>query len=858
MTFERLGVIILGVLALTGGITPSALAQGTPAWLERLFPYTGEPDTFAHRLQRVSADEVPLPDGRMAGRVVLRFLYRSFDGTTTAGTARMYLPPELADGTVTTAPLIDNAGYPLDEGGGLRYAGKGLIVVHPHEEPDNPMVRGPNLDRALLHACRQLPFVDDSRVFIHGGSAGGYTTLMLAAETFPLNGAAPYVPPVNWGYNAAYFFHNREMARAVPEGSEVPAQPVLASVIILAEQAAVHFGEDFDSEVWLHSSPISHLDGITCPVVMPISTADILVPMDQFSRDLVVPRDPTLFPEGWTSDIDALIHSPSSRVTLLELLDPSVVHIARIRISPRTQRVPVPGNEAPEGRPIHRPLPYATNRQWTIVVLDEGPIEPLCSHTKYSVGMDHDSFQAWALGRPIPEEQLSLRKLELLMLRYKGEERYPMEALPQGATEPVTVITLDFPEAEQADVLRGLLTYASEDARAARLARLYTQLPDSLKALGPELGSGTPTSVRKHLEGLRATPTPVATQEGPPSYLSAKQLAQLQGELLSVSEAPDGTLTIASPEGETLVLVPTEPNRERMAILGIPQYPGSTAYRLDADRSEMDLGIPEGLEADEAELAEELTRAFCEMFLVFTTPDPIDEVRAWFVEALPGWTIGEIQEEGDGRAFELGSPEPTAPQGEGPSLGGIGGGVFRSQGTDRSIIMLMDAEPLMRALTAAMGRQKEQMREQGAEDGGPDVAPEIDGAANSSDEGTGEGETMPAEQTITTTSGLQYIEHTMGTGPEARVGDTVRVHYLGTMASNGAKFDSSYDRGEPITFALGQGQVIRGWEEGILGMRVGGKRTLIIPPDLGYGNRTVGPIPAGSTLVFEVELVGIE
>lgn len=117
---------------------------------------------------------------------------------------------------------------------------------------------------------------------------------------------------------------------------------------------------------------------------------------------------------------------------------------------------------------------------------------------------------------------------------------------------------------------------------------------------------------------------------------------------------------------------------------------------------------------------------------------------------------------------------------------------------------------------------------------------------------------MSTEEIITTASGLQYVDVAVGDGPEAKAGDHVRAHYLGTLASNGAKFDSSYDRQEPIGFTLGQGQVIRGWDEGIQGMRVGGKRKLIVPPDLGYGNRPVGPIPAGSTLVFEVELVGID
>ncbi|KAG7284087.1 Peptidyl-prolyl cis-trans isomerase fpr2 [Staphylotrichum longicolle] len=89
-------------------------------------------------------------------------------------------------------------------------------------------------------------------------------------------------------------------------------------------------------------------------------------------------------------------------------------------------------------------------------------------------------------------------------------------------------------------------------------------------------------------------------------------------------------------------------------------------------------------------------------------------------------------------------------------------------------------------------------------------------------------------------------------------GDTINVHYRGTLQSNGEKFDASYDRGTPFSFKLGAGMVIKGWDEGLLDMCIGEKRTLTIGPSYGYGDRNVGPIPAGSTLVFETELMGIE
>ncbi len=97
----------------------------------------------------------------------------------------------------------------------------------------------------------------------------------------------------------------------------------------------------------------------------------------------------------------------------------------------------------------------------------------------------------------------------------------------------------------------------------------------------------------------------------------------------------------------------------------------------------------------------------------------------------------------------------------------------------------------------------------------------------------------------------------IGGGREAARGDTLTVHYVGTMP-DGVKFDSSYDRGEPFTFTVGEGRVIEGWEKGLIGMREGGSRVLVVPPAMAYGNRQVGLIAPNSTLVFAVELLKVE
>lgn len=107
-------------------------------------------------------------------------------------------------------------------------------------------------------------------------------------------------------------------------------------------------------------------------------------------------------------------------------------------------------------------------------------------------------------------------------------------------------------------------------------------------------------------------------------------------------------------------------------------------------------------------------------------------------------------------------------------------------------------------------------------------------------------------------NGLKIEDLIVGTGAEAAVGSTVSVHYTGTLL-NGTKFDSSVDRGQPFSFTIGKGSVIQGWEQGIQGMKVGGKRKLTIPPALAYGDRAMGNvIPANSTLLFEVDLLDVK
>ena len=130
--------------------------------------------------------------------------------------------------------------------------------------------------------------------------------------------------------------------------------------------------------------------------------------------------------------------------------------------------------------------------------------------------------------------------------------------------------------------------------------------------------------------------------------------------------------------------------------------------------------------------------------------------------------------------------------------------------------------------------------------------------ADKAGDGANDTRTATPEDGMSATTGLQIIDEKVGDGREAKAGDNVRVHYTGTL-KDGKKFDSSLDRNEPFKFKLGAGQVIQGWDKGVAGMKVGGKRKLIIPPELGYGARGAGGlIPPNAELTFTVELLGID
>lgn len=465
-----------------------------PQWLAQLFPHTEAPDECAHRFRRIEAIEVPVGEAT-GGQVTVEFLHRVVTGEVETARARVFLPPQLRADPKAQLPLVCSVGYEAELDGAMALLSQGFVVSTPHAHGENPLGRGPNLDIALLHAVRALAFIDNERVMIQGGSAGGYTALMVAAEAFPVLCVMPDVPPVNWGYNAAYFCRNGEEATRIDPATGQPSMRVLHVVLPIGQAGVESLGSDTDGASWLMSSPLEHLETLTAPIQAVWSTADMLVPVDQVGPQFTRGRDAGLFPQSFTTDLNQLMKRPETRRTLMQALPDEVREVFVVPVPD----APVLEYEIePDGPPAPIDLPFSPARTWSIVIIDEGPAEPDCGHFRYALTCSHEAFRAWALGRGLAAEQLTLEQLRRLMMRLQGAEYRPFTVQPEGCARPIDGVRLDFPEAERQDVTAGLMAFSRDGERAQRLAEFYGQLPGELKRLGEKLG-GTPAAVEAAL-----------------------------------------------------------------------------------------------------------------------------------------------------------------------------------------------------------------------------------------------------------------------------------------------------------------------------------------------------------------------
>ncbi|MHB8970096.1 MAG: alpha/beta hydrolase family protein [Pirellulaceae bacterium] len=435
-----------------------------PAWVETLLQLQKLPGTVAPRLRLVDSSLVSQAPDPVA-KAQIEYTFLDTEGREQTAKAKLYFPASVRDGT-TRVPLYYAAGYELDDGSSVAYVRRGFVVVSPRDLKANPLVQTPNPDVALLHIARSLLCVDDARVVIGGGSAGGYMTLMLAAETFPLAGAAADVPPVNGGYNAAYFLQRKHWP-SEPKPAELP---VFSQVAPIADQAAAVYADNTDDAIWFRNCPLAQMDTITCPVLVYWSTADMLVPIDQVGKSWVRPFDAQAFPPGFTQDPEKLSSTPEGRLRAMDVLSADDYELFVLPEEQIKSKLSA-GNSATN--PCE--LPFSRTKRWSITILDEGAPEPQVGHVKHAVPWTRNQFIDYVAQAAIQVDQLTAVKLQRLMDRYAGKDWLPTR-----------LKHLDRLESERADVIRGLQLYVSASpAHAAHFTELYGQLPDDRKALEP-------------------------------------------------------------------------------------------------------------------------------------------------------------------------------------------------------------------------------------------------------------------------------------------------------------------------------------------------------------------------------------
>jgi hypothetical protein len=440
-------------------------------------------DDPARVVTNTAVEEVEV-GGEKAGRITLDLRVRDMRGKPYVATANVYVPRAFADDPSQRLPVWFACGYQAEAPTVERQLQLGRCVFtscNPEEGTvfpgSNPLSRGPNADYVLAHLARGARFVDPLAIAYGGGSAGGYATLMAVAEAFPATAAAALGPPVNLGYQVAYF--SKVFPRFV---ADPPTDfPIIAMITAAFSQWPPQFeqahGKDHGAATYFDHSPVAHVDRVTCPVFVMTSTADFLVPADQFSREVaqITLANP---PKHVEIAAEELHDAPRVATRLVDVLgdraDVRMIPLPEGAIETLTFDMTM---QTPK-KPVDMPDAPAEGKQWLINFLDEGPIVLGATHGRHAVEADFEPFVRKAFDRGIELDQLTPAKLDQLLDRYAG-----IEWLADG------YVHLDEPAAEQADVVRGLSLYcAQSDAHAQRFAELYAAVPESRRIL-PEVSA---------------------------------------------------------------------------------------------------------------------------------------------------------------------------------------------------------------------------------------------------------------------------------------------------------------------------------------------------------------------------------
>jgi hypothetical protein len=443
------------------------------------------------------------------GVVTVKIPYLDLYGQPAEGLARMVVHRRTVE-SGRPLPAFCHVHYEKDIGGAKKWAREGWAVftaVYTGNDGKYPIDaaigNGYNEARAILQWVRRLPFIDRARLHIDGGSQGGYMALAMSADLFPVTSATADCPVVNWAYNLAYFEANKPASGYPAEMKQSPL-PVLSAVTMLGDWSFKYFSDDLSADCWYYLSPIAYLDHIASPVLVTCATGDMLVPMEQMTREHLRAVDRSRFPESYQRDFDTLTLCGKARKTFEECVPESArsIHIEPLQEDSFeiTREMVVENAPKPRTRPKDQDKPWSKDHQWSLLYLDEGGPAPQAGHTTFEWSMSPDSFVAhYHQAEPAPAV-LNAAKLGHLLQRYAGE----LEGLP-ALKDGTPANRLNFRGVEQRDVATGLLDYARlSPAHAERVAELYRNA--AIKPFGESISLETVAAILESLAPAAVEP----------------------------------------------------------------------------------------------------------------------------------------------------------------------------------------------------------------------------------------------------------------------------------------------------------------------------------------------------------------
>ncbi|MHA1574609.1 MAG: alpha/beta hydrolase family protein [Alphaproteobacteria bacterium] len=405
--------------------------------------------------------------------------YIGMNGEKIKGQARFYYNPKRLK-SKNKIPVYCGLHYESSEQTIKNYCNLGFAVVTPYFENfpiEFPFGNSYNFSKAMIQWARRLPFVDRSKLVFGGSSGGGYMTLAMGSEFFPLSSLVSDLPCVNWAYGCNYLLVNQKSSGCLLPADKPKPLPVLALIAPGATLARTIFEKDLKAETWYTLSPISYVDRITAPTMVTAATGDMLCTIDMFTSKKMFTLDKKLFPKNYVRNFEKLTLNSKARITLDEAISKEnfATHIIPLpkKIHQFTKNdkkiLDDSAYDSLKQKEINRP--WSKDKQWNLVILNEGAPLPFIGHNRYYWNSSANSFVNFYKNKKVDMKQLNVIKLQRLLERYSGKlSKVAKLASGKKANR------LNFEKLEKLDVVTGLLDYANTSPTHAKfLRKLYNK-----------------------------------------------------------------------------------------------------------------------------------------------------------------------------------------------------------------------------------------------------------------------------------------------------------------------------------------------------------------------------------------------